>query len=555
MEYTFSPNCAFSPTFFRRMRYNVSYSDITEDPVKELRMLTADISPVVGANLEFDVPQFNNLPLDQIKEDMPTVQRLVREGPFNQLFKIEFFGGDYDGPDTVRIFRCVGHLHVAAIGMWLEDAVTGENICANIGNYGTDPTQDNGFLNGLTVESFDTPVVIPADHPVRLVSEYDATVLHTGTCGCCCCCCCLFVALYACPCLSSADRYYCSPHSIGVMGMWFLFIDAERNVTRLEADLTVELCEASTCDDTVLPVLEPMGDVCEDELGDSPLCRFAGICDCEDFINAPSSTGCNGVYSSPQGDVEVNSLCQKSCDCPDSGSVPAAGGCEDALAGHPACTFGGMCSCQDLVDNPESGGCGGVLENAAGDIVINDVCAAFCDACPEVGSADAVMEENMVEQLEEVLASTCFLATEECRRTLNALYTCGTQMQAQVGTETLASQFDIPSASTRGGHSLASAPTESVNTDMGMDSTMQTIVKKHGSRLALEYAKLGHPSLHVGQPDQVVGKCGAENKTDTGSQADEKDDETAASAVSAGREMNLFASMAAVVSMVILVAF
>lgn len=163
------------------MRYNVSFSDIEEDPVKELRMLTADISPAVGANLEFDVPQFNNLPPDQIKEDMPTVQRLTREGPFNELFKMEFFGAAYNGPDTVRIFRCVGHLHVAAIGMWLEDAVTGENICANVGNYGTDPNADQGFLNGLSVESFDEPVIIPSNHPVRLVSEYDAKELHTGT--------------------------------------------------------------------------------------------------------------------------------------------------------------------------------------------------------------------------------------------------------------------------------------------------------------------------------------------------------------------------------------
>lgn len=162
------------------MRYNVSFSIIGDEVVKELRMLTADISPAVGANLEFDVPQYQDLPPDQVKEGTPTVQRLTREGPFNELFKIEFFGGTYDGPDTVRIFRCVGHLHVAALGMWLEDAVTGEKICSNVGQYGTDPNKDKGFLNGLSVQSFDEPVIIPADHPVRLISDYDAEELHTG---------------------------------------------------------------------------------------------------------------------------------------------------------------------------------------------------------------------------------------------------------------------------------------------------------------------------------------------------------------------------------------
>lgn len=434
-----------------RMRYNVSFSDIEDTPVKEIRMITADISPAVGANLEFDVPRYTDLPADQIDPTMPTVQRLTREGTFKDLFKIEFFAGDYDGPDTVRIFRCVGHLHVAAIGMWLEDAITGETICSNLGHYGTDPNADEGFLNGLSVESFDVPKVISSNNTVRLVTEYDATILHTG-----------------------------------VMGMWFLFIEAERELTRLEADMTVEVCEHSFCDATALPQLEliDLAASCVDELAESPLCRFAGICDCsDDFINAPSSTGCNGVFSSPQGDVPVNSLCQKSCGCPAADTT--SGGCEDQLATHPACNFGGMCDCAELVNDPASTGCGGILETSAGDIVINEVCGAYCDECPEPVSQSALMEEKLVEQMEDILSDTCLYATAECRNMLNALYTCSALSPVDV----------------------SDGAVEAIARASDGGEPIQNVIRKHGGRIALEYAKLGHPSLHLGREEQVVIPC------------------------------------------------
>ena len=123
------------PTVDYRMRYNVSYFDVPEDePIKNIQMLTADISPAVGKAIEFDIPSYQYLKSDNIKDGMPHVQRLEREGPFNELFKMEFFGDEYAGPSTVRFFRCVGHLHIAALGMWLVDAETGQMICNGEGS-------------------------------------------------------------------------------------------------------------------------------------------------------------------------------------------------------------------------------------------------------------------------------------------------------------------------------------------------------------------------------------------------------------------------------------
>jgi len=150
------------PTLDYRMRYNVSYSYIDEEhPVNELSLLIADISPAVDRVIEFDVPQFQSLIDEYQAIDDPTVQRLVREQPFNEMFKQGFFSSNYGGPDTVRLFRCVGHLHVAAIGMWLEDAETGEKICSGVGTYGTDPNQDKGFLTAIHVDNYEEPLEFP----------------------------------------------------------------------------------------------------------------------------------------------------------------------------------------------------------------------------------------------------------------------------------------------------------------------------------------------------------------------------------------------------------
>lgn len=374
------------PTVDYRMRYNVSYSDIPEDePVNELLMLTADISPVVDRTIEFDVPAFQDLPEQFQKPGDPFVQRLEREMPFNEMFKHEFFGADYYGPDEVKLFRCVGHLHVAAIGMYLEDATTGERLCDGKGFYGEDPKQDKGFLNAIAVDDYQEPKVFPKDRMVRLITEYNATEVHTG-----------------------------------VMGMLFIFISGERTVSASEADLKIDVCAQPTCDTSLLPVLtldDVASPVCEDTLAQNPACQFGGLCDCDDVINAAESTGCGGTYSSQSGDLVVNSVCARSCGCP-------VTECEDTLPNSPLCQFGQLCDCESFVNSPDSTGCGGAYTSEWGDTFINDYCPNFCNACPET-SQEELLEEAFVEQLEADLDQKCKYATEECREALHNAYSCG----------------------------------------------------------------------------------------------------------------------------------
>jgi hypothetical protein len=385
------------PTIDYRMRYNVSYYDIIEGaPIKEVQMITADISPAVGKNLEYDVPSQEFLPQVQQKTGVPWVQRLERTMPFNELFQMEFFGDKYqDGTngamEDVTLLRCVAHLHIASMGMWLIDAVTNETLCEGVTQYGTNPAQDKGFLKAVHVDTYAEPKVFPASRPVTLIADYNATEVHTG-----------------------------------VMGMYFLFVEGSHgDMHASETPLVVDLCQPATCDWALLPfpfdedededeMMDmaidiapkegPPGELtipvtsCEDTLQESPACRFGNICDCETLVNAPETTegGCDdGVYVTPMGNITVNVVCANYCGCPPAiiavpvppTAIPVAT-CEDTLSESPACRFGNICDCDTLVNAPETteGGCDdGVYVTPMGNITVNVVCANYC-GCPAINA-------------------------------------------------------------------------------------------------------------------------------------------------------------------------
>ncbi|KAL9186444.1 hypothetical protein ACHAXT_005682 [Thalassiosira profunda] len=537
-------NCCFNctdlvgPTVDYRMRYNITYRELQEDdpPVSDVRMLTADISTAVDAVLEHDVPSWNFLKPDEISPDNPKHQRLVIEKPFNEIFKDEFFQQPYSGPDTVQLLRCVAHLHIASVEMWLENAETGERLCDGQPTYGEDPATDKGFLTAVSVTNFNPPKEFPADMMVRFVTDYDANIVHTG-----------------------------------VMGYWFVFTAGDNQVTAQETALTVDLCLMDTCDATLLPEMdmtpfltavgkrqlqeEPAVD-CVDSIAESPVCTFGGVCecealvaaeettdgcngfystafgqievrsvcanfcgcavsaaveeaalssppadedcidslathpaclmgnmcDCEEYVNAPESTGCGGVYESEWGNVPIDSVCNKYCGCnavveapapqaPPAAQVPAIGlGCTDELASNPACRFGGLCSCEEFVAGSE--GCGGWYRSEQGDIEVNSVCASYCDACGDQ-SAEDLFNEAYGEAVELAMKRHCMYDTPECEAMLSNLYTCSSE-----------------------------AP--------GLDQAnafVRNFVTKMGQEAALASAKLGHPSNHVDSEDPSVEYC------------------------------------------------
>ena len=197
------------------------------------------------------------------------------------------------------------------------------------------------------------------------------------------------------------------------------------------------------------------------------------------------------------GDIQIDSVCNKYCGCTaassanmmeesmdNSSAAPptqdepsptsGSGDCINALVNNPACRFGGLCDCEELVNSEESEGCGGLYKSEMGDIVINEVCASYCDACI-VKSTEELFNEAYSEVLTLTMQESCRYATQDCQAALSNLYSCA-----------------------KGAPGI-----EEVN------PMLQSFVIKNGEELALANAKLGTPSLHFGKEFQTVESCSA----------------------------------------------
>jgi len=275
-------NCTdlLTPTVDYRLRYNVTYSELSDIdvPIEPITMVTADVAVAVDKYIEWDVPQWQNLTEEFQLEGNPKVQVLTHTGTLRELFGGFFPGATYTGTDLMEIHRCIGHLHIAALGMWLYDDLTDELICHNDVTYGTDPDADKGFLKAISVTNYDPPLEILADRRVRLVTHYDAEILHTG-----------------------------------VMGLLFLFVaEKEKQITEVEAKLNADICSPTSCN--VAKVLPNGG--CRDAIEDSIICTFGGVCECNELLSLGDTVGgCQGVYMSSFGNMTVGSLCAEHCGC------------------------------------------------------------------------------------------------------------------------------------------------------------------------------------------------------------------------------------------------
>jgi len=275
-------NCTdlVGPTVDYRLRYNVTYTELSDldVPVKPIIYVMADVAPAIDRYVEWDVPSYQNLTKEYKLEGNPMVQVLENVGTLRELFGGLFPGAQYTGTDMMEIHRCAGHLHIAAIGMWLTDALTGEIICYNDVEYGSDPKADVGFIRSISVTNYDPPLKVLADRKMKLVTHYDATVLHTG-----------------------------------VMGLLSLYVaEGGKDVGPAEAALTADICAAPSCE--VMDIL-PNGR-CNNALEDSMLCAFGGLCDCTVLLSLSDTVGgCGGVYVSDFGNITVSSMCAQHCGC------------------------------------------------------------------------------------------------------------------------------------------------------------------------------------------------------------------------------------------------
>merc|ERR1711957_769663 len=131
--------------------------------------------------------------------------------------------------------------------------------------------------------------------------------------------------------------------------------------------------------------------ICEDTLISHPACEFGGLCECEVFVNAPESTGCDDISENEDNmeNADPSNLPGTDKD----GDVITENmrrDCENQLSKSPACKFGKLCECKEFANDPSSTGCGGVFTSRFGDTSVDEMCPSYCGVCHEQASSPGV---------------------------------------------------------------------------------------------------------------------------------------------------------------------
>lgn len=135
-----------------------------------------------------------------------------------------------------------------------------------------------------------------------------------------------------------------------------------------------------------------------------------------------------------------------------------------------------ICDCEVFVNSAESTGCGGVYTSSMGDLPVNDMCANYCDACPDI-TPEEKMAQDFQDELGRMLNDVCKYSTEECKTALNNVHACASE---QTGADEL-------------------------------HPAILRFLSEKGHDMALEHAKLGDASLHREQAEPAtVPSCPAE---------------------------------------------
>lgn len=160
--------------------YNCS-TTLPLEPRSYRLMYAFEVEPVTSATIPMAQIWMDIIP-GKIEYDVP--KALPGEEPVHVIEHVTRI--DYSAPQThdMQIVRCAAHLHIAALGMWMYDAVTGEEICSVGVKYGEGPRtelmNEKGYLVAIEPTTYDPPKVLPPGHPVRLVAKYDSKEFHGG---------------------------------------------------------------------------------------------------------------------------------------------------------------------------------------------------------------------------------------------------------------------------------------------------------------------------------------------------------------------------------------
>jgi len=154
--------------------YFLAYTAVWEEPPAAFTptdSVSFDVARALGETVEYDV---------SVEKSTTEV---VYEGTLTDNNGL--MGSRYQGPEWLRLLRCVAHQHIGGLSFELRHGETGETLCRMETRYGTQegvPGEEKGFLVEITQFDFEEPVLLHKDTPVRVVSTYEKS-LHVGVMG------------------------------------------------------------------------------------------------------------------------------------------------------------------------------------------------------------------------------------------------------------------------------------------------------------------------------------------------------------------------------------
>lgn len=183
-ECAHDPACLAKPVDRVFVKFTFQYDDATAaDRMLEPVACCDATSTVAGdTNIEYDVPL-----CPAGTDPRICTQTVVTTQPFDY-----YYNDAVDGEALVDLAFAAPHLHVTALSLTLQDAITSETLChvergsgssggVLYGN-GTEPGNENGYLVGLlpcTWNGSNAPR-LKRSHPLRTTAVYNASTYQTG---------------------------------------------------------------------------------------------------------------------------------------------------------------------------------------------------------------------------------------------------------------------------------------------------------------------------------------------------------------------------------------
>lgn len=176
-------------TYYLRYRFEyVTLSSVSSPTIKPISVAsccdaTGDLEHH-GA-VEYDLPLCNpelHPGCVYTLSTRQTIDALSGQSVYSVLDGPGAANADSGTGEWIELVFAVGHQHRSGMGIHLYNDTTDELICSSIPTYGngTGIGNERGYITAMSTCTFDPPLIMRRNTVVKIVSNYDNTLAHTG---------------------------------------------------------------------------------------------------------------------------------------------------------------------------------------------------------------------------------------------------------------------------------------------------------------------------------------------------------------------------------------